>query len=165
MNKLNIIYSSLWACIVVIFILIGVKLSSYSIVSDSRVSYIIHDTIYIQPQLTEWQLFQLALIEVESEFDYGAENKSSKARGILQIMPIFVKEANRLQDAIKYEWDDAWNVDKSLDMFNIINPEKDIDLAIKRHNPNAGSWYAKRVRKAMDKIRKYEEVKLKIVEK
>ena len=111
------------------------------------------DTVYINQDMTEWQLFTLALIDVESEYDTLAENKYTKARGILQIMPIFVKEANRLQDTIKYEWIDAWNVDKSLDMFNIINPEQDIDLAIKRHNPNAKGWYSRRVKKRMDKFR------------
>ena len=113
----------------------------------------ITDTIYIDSKLTEWQLFTLALIDVESEYDTLAVNNSSKARGILQIMPIFVKEANRLQDMTKYEWDDAYYVDKSLEMFNIINPEQDIDLAIKRHNPNAKGWYSRRVKDRMDKFR------------
>ena len=111
------------------------------------------DTVYVTQDITEWQLFTLALIDVESEYDTLAENKYTKARGILQIMPIFVKEANRLQDTTKYEWIDAWNVGSSLEMFNIINPEQDIDLAIKRHNPNAKGWYSRRVKDRMDKFR------------
>lgn len=122
----------------------------------------ITDTIYIDYKLTEWQLFTLALIDVESEYDTLAVNKNSKARGILQIMPIFVKEANRLQDTTKYEWSDAYYVDKSLEMFNIINPEQDIDLAIRRHNPNAGAWYSSRIKNRMDKFRLIFKIKEKI---
>ena len=81
-------------------------------------------TVLIEEQdsITEWHLFTLALIGVESEFDSTAVNKRTGARGILQIMPIFVREVNRLQDSVEYTWDDAWSVEKSLEMLNIMNP-------------------------------------------
>lgn len=109
--------------------------------------------------LTEWQVFTLAMIEVESEFDSLAVNKQPGARGVLQIMPIYISEVNRLQDSIFYTHTDAYNVKLSIDMFNVINADRDIENTIKRHNPNAGNWYKNRVYKAMNKIRMIEKIR------
>lgn len=116
------------------------------------------DTVYITPYPTDWELFKLALIDVESEYDTLAVNKSSKARGIFQIMPIFVEEANRLQDSIVFEWSDSFNVDSSLYMFDIVHRDMNIDNSIRRHNPNAGDWYKKRIYKRMNKFKLIFEV-------
>lgn len=112
---------------------------------------------YVPEKLTEWQVFTLALIDVESEYQDSAVNKSTGARGVLQIMPVYVRECNRLQKAKVYSFDDAYNPVKSMEMLNIINPEKDIELAIKRHNPRAGKWYRKRILDRMENIKKLEE--------
>lgn len=112
--------------------------------------------------LSEWQVLQMAIIEVESNFDSLALNRTSGARGIMQIMPIFVAECNRLQDSIYFTHTDAYNVDGSLYMFNLLNPEKDIKTAIKRHNPRSGRWYQKRVEVAMNKIRTMELIRKKV---
>lgn len=68
--------------------------------------------------------------------------------GILQITPIYVKEANRLSGK-NFTLDDRYSVEKSLEMFSIIqnhyNPDKDIYMAIKLHNPKAGDWYKNRI--------------------
>lgn len=112
---------------------------------------------HVPKGLTEWEIFTLALIDVESEYQDSIVNKRTGARGVLQIMPIYVKECNRLQNQKVYSFDDAYNPVKSVEMLNIINPEKDIELAIKRHNPRAGKWYRKRILDKMDKIKKLEE--------
>lgn len=108
-----------------------------------------------EPPISEWHLFTLALISVESEFDSTAVNKLTGARGILQIMPIFVREVNRLQDSVVYEWNDAFSVEKSLEMLNIMNPNKDVERAIVKHNSRGGKWYRKRV---LDKMEEYKKI-------
>lgn len=118
-----------------------------------------NDTIYIQKPLTEWQIFTLALIEVESEFNEMAVNKKSGARGILQITPIYVDECNRIQDSIFFTHTDAYNVESSICMFELINTHHDVEKAIKSHNPNAKEWYRNRILKEMDKILKVEQIK------
>lgn len=111
-----------------------------------------------QDSISEWHLFTLALIGVESEFDSTAVNKLTGARGILQIMPIFVREVNRLQDSVEYTWDDAWSVDKSLEMLNIMNPNEDVERAIVKHNGHS-KWYRKRVLDKMEEYKKIFEMK------
>ena len=111
-----------------------------------------------QNSISEWRLFTLALIGVESEFDSTAVNKVTGARGILQIMPIFVREVNRLQDSVVYEWDDAFSVEKSIEMLNIMNPNKDVERAIVKHNSRGGKWYRKRVLDKMEEYRKIFEM-------
>lgn len=109
-----------------------------------------------QPELTEWDIFLQALIKVESEGDQYAVGKTNDV-GILQITPIYVKEANRLSKDKTFTLEDRTSIEKSLEMFDIVqshwNPEKAIDKAIKLHNPKAGKWYANKIYKAMDEIR------------
>lgn len=135
--------------------------------SDTKQPAIVErvDTIYIDYQLTDWQLFQLALIEVES--DYNSEAVSSEnARGIFQEMPIYIKEVNRI---IGTEWThmDAHNDTIALDCFTVIqnryNPTKDIVTAIRLHNPTAGMWYERRVLDKMADIKRREQIRTLIV--
>lgn len=107
-----------------------------------------------QDSISEWHLFTLALIGVESEFDSTAVNKRTGARGILQIMPIFVREVNRLQSEVVYTWDDAFSVEKSIEMLNIMNPNEDVERAIVKHNGRS-KWYRKRV---LDKMEEYKKI-------
>lgn len=44
------------------------------------------------------------------------------------------------------------------------NPTRDIDRAIKLHNPGAGKWYGKRIKDRMELIRFSEALRFKIVE-
>lgn len=111
---------------------------------------IIHDTIYLE---TDWSRMIGALIKVESDFNASAENLSSGAAGILQIMPIFVAEANRLSGK-GFTLEDRFDPRKSLEMFEIVqahhNPGRDIEKAIRMHNPGGKDWYYNRVIKAME---------------
>ena len=65
--------------------------------------------------------------------------------GILQITPIYVKDVNRILGEERFTLDCRIDIDKSLEMFEIYqsyyNPDKDINRAIKLHNPGAGSDY------------------------
>lgn len=90
-----------------------------------------------------------AFIQVESEGDNRAVNKVSGATGCLQLMPIQVKEANRLIGRNKYKLSDRTNRAKSIEIFHLImrhkNPEYDIHLACKIWNPRGKLSYHTKV--------------------
>ena len=92
--------------------------------------------------LTEWEQLQLAIIITESRCNPQAVGKTND-KGILQITPIYVKEANRLSGR-EYSHEDAFDIQKSLEMFEIIqnkyNPEHDVNKAIKLHNPGSNGY-------------------------
>ena len=100
--------------------------------------------ISVTKETNEWDLFVEALIQVESGGDSTAVGKGDCA-GILQITPVFVREANRLLGSEKYTPDDRFDKTKSLEIFNTVqrfhNPQKDIDRAIAIHNPKAPERY------------------------
>lgn len=116
----------------------------------------LEDVLFPKQELTEWDIFIQALIEVESGGNINAVGKTQDL-GILQITPIYVAEANRLSNK-GFTLEDRLSKEKSLEMFNIIqehhNPNHDIAKAIKLHNPGAGKWYADRIYKTMDNIRR-----------
>ncbi len=64
-----------------------------------------------------------ALIYVESRGNDSAYNDSENAAGCLQIRPIMVREVNRILKKTgreeRFDLDDRWDRDKSLNMFNI----------------------------------------------
>ena len=70
--------------------------------------------------------FLRAVICFESNFNERAVNPYTKARGILQILPIMIREVNKYSD-VRYTWNDAFDPDKSIKMWWIImnkkNPE------------------------------------------
>lgn len=116
------------------------------------------ESFQTQLQSHEWNLFLRALIQVESGGNSKAIGKHNDG-GILQITPIYVQEVNRLSKK-NYTLDDRFSVDKSLEMFAIVqnhyNPKKDIDKAIKLHNPGAGRDYANKIYKAIKELKDYE---------
>ena len=76
-----------------------------------------------------WRDFIPALVQVESRGNPNALGKNND-RGILQITPILVKEVNRIS-GLAYTHDDAWDPEKSIEMFYIIArkycPEQDFE--------------------------------------
>jgi len=70
--------------------------------------------------------FLRAVIRYESNYNPLAVNPVSKARGLLQITPVMVREVNKYSDT-RYTWNDAFDPVKSIEMWNIImqakNPE------------------------------------------
>lgn len=116
--------------------------------------------------LTEWQVFIMALVEVECERNPKVQS-SKNAIGPFQITKIYVDEVNNLYNT-NFVLEDAWDLDKALTMFEMMNdhynPTRDIDRAIKLHNPGAGKWYGKRIKDRMELIRFSEALRFKIVE-
>lgn len=110
----------------------------------------------IKKEPSDWDIFLAALIEVESEGKSDAVGKTNDV-GILQITPIYVKDVNRILGEERYTLAERTDIEKSLEMFEIYqkhyNPNKDIDKAIKLHNPKAGQSYRIKIMKKMRNIK------------
>lgn len=117
----------------------------------------------VPQRLTEWEIFKVALAWVESELDSTVCREDTNAGGILQLTPIYIREVNRLSGYDKWGVDDRSDPVKSFqifeDMMSYKNPSRDIDTAIKIHNPKAGKWYYKRVLKRMEQVKNYENAR------
>lgn len=107
-------------------------------------------------EVTEWDVFVEALIQVESEGNTFAVGKTNDL-GILQITPIYVKDVNRILGEERFTLDCRVDIDKSLKMFEIYqnhyNPDKDINRAIKLHNPGAGSDYREKILSKINELK------------
>lgn len=112
-------------------------------------------------EISEWQIFTLAIIDVESDSNPNAIGKRDDV-GILQITPIYVDEINRIQSRTRFTLEDRYDIEKSLDMFGIMNyyknPDMCIEQAIKIHNPKAPYSYKLKILNRMDEIRAGEPV-------
>lgn len=151
--------------IVVLFVLCAGAVV-YSNTTTTQPTKVAHtsSTVYVDHHrsLTEWQTFVLALIEVESENNPKAKGKTNDG-GIFQITPIYIKEVNRLQNKRQYKLEDRYDIAKSIEMFTIINDShneaRNIDKAIRLHNPKASSLYSTKIKKKMTEIAMRENVR------
>ena len=103
----------------------------------------------------EWSALIRALIQVESGGKSDAVGSCDDV-GVLQITPIYLEDVNRIAKA-NYTPEHRYDSILSVEMFNIYqrhyNPEKNVEKAIKLHNPGAGEWYKNRVLEEMNKSR------------
>ena len=115
-------------------------------------------------ELTEWDKLVLAIAYTESRFYENAVGKAGDS-GILQITVPYVKEANRISGG-NFKHEDAFCVDSSLVMFNVIqdyyNPAHSIDEAIYRHNKSES--YRRTVLENLAMIERYEALRAKLIE-
>ena len=153
-------------CLLILMLLIICFSLIVKLCSKSQIEYI-EVPVYVESELTDWQMMQMAIIKTESGFDEFAEGTSND-RGIFQITPIYVKEANRLQNETIYTHDDAFNIDRSFQMFNIVqshhNADSTLQQAILKHNSNGKSiGYDKKVLKNYEFIKNYEKVRKYVV--
>ena len=114
--------------------------------------------------LSEWDVFTLALMKVESNYDLKATS-SVGAKGYFQIMPIYVEEVNRVHKT-NYVYDDVVNsFDQSYEVFTLMqeahNKDYSLDKALRLHNGNH-KWYHRRVYNEMKNIERYEEMRQKV---
>lgn len=73
----------------------------------------------------------------ESRFMEDAVNPVSGARGILQILPIMIAEVNKIIiecnfTSALYTWEDAFNAEKSIEIWYIVQKHKNPDYNIKK---------------------------------
>lgn len=106
--------------------------------------------------IDDWDIFIKALIWVESKGNKNAIGTKNDV-GVIQITPIFLKDANRIVGYDKYKLSDRKDSLMSIEMFNVIqehyNPMKDKHLALKIHNSKAPVSYHTKV------MNKYLELK------
>ena len=118
-------------------------------------------------ELTDWDRLTLAIALTESHCNPAAEG-SAQDVGILQITPIYAREASRLSGT-DYSHADARDIDKALAMYEIVqghyNPGHNQAEAIRRHNPGAGPGYAAEVRRNLQLVERYEAVRSAILSK
>ena len=115
---------------------------------NGQITYVIkNDTI--NADSIKWNNLINAIIDVESEGKSNAINMSSGATGVIQLMPIAIKDCNRIVGKKKYKLNDRLSKERSIEIFNILqdhyNPEHNIHKAIKIQNPNGGHEYEKKV--------------------
>lgn len=110
--------------------------------------------------LTDFELIELAIIWQESKANPNPKHSDGQSEGILQITPIYVKEANRILGKSKYTLHDRKNTLKSHEMFLVVqnyhNPEKDVKKAVKLHN-KAG-WYFEEVMDRYNCLKLHQEI-------
>jgi hypothetical protein len=90
----------------------------------------------------KWERVMNAIIQVESEGNPKAHNPNGDCAGILQIVPILVKECNNIlakqKSKRRYTNADRYNAQKSKEMFILLqehfNPEHNVEKAIKQWN-------------------------------
>ena len=133
-------------------------------VCDERIRLIEEEYSHSQKQsdsLSEWNMFTLALMKVESDYEPTAVS-SVGAKGYFQITPIYVEEVNRVHKT-NYKYDEVVkSFDLSYEVFTLMqeahNQEYDMDEALRLHNGDH-KWYRKRVYKEMDAIIRYEQMR------
>ena len=123
----------------------------------------IKDYIQKTDTLSYWDIFTLALIKVESEYNNNAVS-SVGAKGYFQMTPIYVKEVNRIHKT-NFTFDQVTDFVKAYEIFDLMqkahNPDYNMDKALELHN-GKHVWYNKRVYQEMRNIKMYENMRSKI---
>lgn len=123
------------------------------------------EVINIPKEMDDWEMFTMALIKVESEYDsLAVSNKGAK--GYFQITPIYIKEVNRVHGT-NYTMNDVTNLELAYEIFDLMqkahNREYDKEKAIILHNGDH-SWYRNRIMKAYEDIKKYEDIRNRLIQ-
>lgn len=113
-----------------------------------------------QPGLDERGLLILSMMYVESRFDPLAEGRDSDT-GILQITPVYVSEANRILGREEFTLEDARDIKRSLDMFDVVQGEHNGtgDWAMTVYWHNKSGAYRDRVVQAYNLFLDYERMR------
>ena len=147
----------LFGVLILILMLISIKLLFST---DDIIKKIEQPTPTDLTYLTDFELIELAIIWQETKFNPNPKYSDGQSEGILQITPIYVKEANRILGKSKYTLYDRRNPLKSHEMFLVVqnyhNPEKDVKKAVLLHN-KAG-WYFEEVMDRYNCLKLYQEI-------
>lgn len=107
------------------------------------------EVVRIEKEKVNWDKLIEAIIWKESRGNDKAINNKTNAAGCMQITPIYLKQCNKILGQNKYKLSDRYSRRKSIEMFNVyqghFNPNKDLHLAIKLHNPRASYSYHKEI--------------------
>jgi len=118
-----------WTITLIIFLLLPISSFEYE--------YIFTISLEEKIEVFEEKSFEEKVLLVfflqESNLDTLAYNKTEEALGILQIRPVMLEDANRILGEEKFKLEDRLCVEKSVEMFWIIqnyyNPNLDLELA------------------------------------
>ena len=115
--------------------------------------------------MDDWEMFTMALMTVESELDSTAIS-SKGAKGYLQITPIYIEEVNRIHGT-NFTMNDVLELETAYEIFDLMqqahNQDYDIEKAIVLHN-GKHVWYRKRIMDALENIKKYENIRNRLIE-
>lgn len=154
MKELKLFLFIMW--ISIIMLLCSILVASVKIIPEKQ--SVKTETQFIP--LTDFELIELAIIWQESKANPNPKYSDGESEGILQITPIYVKEANRILGKSEYTLHDRRNPLKSHEMFLVVqnyhNPEKDVKKTIKLHN-KAG-WYFDEVMDRYNCLKLYQEI-------
>lgn len=144
------------------FVLLSILLVTFGITELNKAEEVDYQTETVfkfsesSEKVSDWDIFVQALIQVESEGKADAVGKTNDV-GILQITPIYVEDVNRILGEERYNLSCRTDTEKSLEMFEILqshyNPKKNIDKAIKLHNPKAPQSYRIKIMKQIELIK------------
>ena len=81
-------------------------------------TFLAEETEIIQDTLSEWNIFTLALMKVESEYNNNAVS-SVGAKGYFQMTPIYVKEVNRVHHT-NFTFDQVKDFEKAYEIFDLM---------------------------------------------
>lgn len=154
MKELKLFLLIIWISIIIL--LCSILVVSVKIIPEKQ-------SVKIEKQfvpLTDFELIELAIIWQESKANPNPKYSDGKSEGILQITPIYVKEANRILGRSEYTLHDRRNPLKSHEMFIVVqnyhNPKKDVKKAVKLHN-KAG-WYFEEVMDRYNCLKLYQKI-------
>ena len=128
----------------------------------NRLEFLIENAIVSEDkafsiEIDDWKVFKRALMFVESSHKTDAVGTKDDV-GVLQITPIYVREVNRIIGEQRYTLEDRFDIDKSLEMFEIMNqrynPERCIIKAISIHNPKAPESYKRNVLREYSRLKR-----------
>jgi hypothetical protein len=141
-------------------ILMLMLISTQLLLSTQDIIKKIDQPAYKLTYLTDFELIELAIIWQESKANPNPKYSDGESEGMLQITPIYVKEANRILGKNKYALYERRNPLKSHEMFLVVqnyhNPEKDVKKAVKLHN-KAG-WYFDEVMDRYNCLKLYQKI-------
>lgn len=171
---LNFIFKNTLDCvtfaIIIVLVIVSVTLSGANRKLADHIAHFVPDTVtvattdtvYVDREMSEWDMFTMALAEVETRCSPGAISKGGDY-GLLQIRKPYLDEYKRLGGNKVDSLGQLFDVNNTLEVFNLINaqlnPDYDILKAIRIHNPGAPSSYTNSIILNMERIRRTEKIR------
>ena len=160
MKEIRKNFKKIYVLFIIVLTYLGLNSICLSIKQNEIIKEIKTENITNLTYLTDFELIELAIMWQESKANPNPKYSDGKSEGILQITPIYVKEANRILGKNKYTLHDRRNPLKSHEMFLVVqnyhNPEKDVKKAVKLHN-KAG-WYFEEVMDRYNCLKLHQEI-------
>jgi len=160
MKKIRKNFKNIYVLFIIVLTYLGLNSICLSIKQNEIIKEIKTENITNLTYLTDFELIELAIIWQESKANPNPKYSDGESEGILQLTPIYVKEANRILGKNKYTLHDRRNPLKSHEMFLVVqnyhNPEKDVEKAVLLHNKAV--WYFEEVMDRYNCLKLHQEI-------